>query len=58
MLEHDFNELDNDYITLQSKYILTKDASQISENLEKLAELGQINAITSYYIFMAYAGKT
>ena len=50
MLEYDFNELDNDFISLWSKYLLTNDTSKIMKNITKLAELGQINAIQSYYI--------
>lgn len=58
MLEYNFNELDDDFITLWSRYLLSYDATQIAADLEKLAELGQINAIQSYYLFLADAGKT
>ena len=50
MLEYDFNKLDNDFITLWSKYILWNDASSIIKPLERLAEKGQINAIQSWYL--------
>lgn len=50
MLEYDFNELDNDFITLWSKYILWNDTSSIIKPLERLAEMGQINAIQSWYL--------
>ena len=50
MLEYDFNELDNDFITLWSKYILWNDATSIIKPLERLAEMGQINAIQSWYL--------
>lgn len=51
MLEYNLNTLDNDFITLWSKYILTSDTSYIIKDLEKLAELGQINAVQSWYLF-------
>ncbi len=52
MLESNFTDLDNDFITLWSNYILTEDYSIIKDDLEKLAELGQVNAIQSYYLFL------
>ncbi len=52
MLEFNFTELDNDFITLWSKWILTHDYNLIKNNLEKLAELGQVNAVQSYYLFL------
>lgn len=50
MLEYGFNELDNDFVTLWSKRIVSGEDSLIFEDLTKLAELGQINAIQSWYI--------
>ena len=50
MLEYDFNELDDDFITLWANYILWNDASRIIEPLERLAEMGQINAIQCWYL--------
>lgn len=58
MIEKEVSQLDQDFITVWSKYILL-DKNSIDENvlheikkeLEKLARLGQINAIQSYYIF-------
>jgi len=50
MLEYDFNELDNDFITIWSKYFLTNDKTAIKEYVEALAELGQINAVQSWYL--------
>ena len=50
MLEYNFNDLDNDFITLWSDYILNNDKSKIHNNLVKLAENGQINAIQCYYV--------
>ena len=58
MLEYNFNELDDDFITLWSRYLLSHDETQIAADLEKLAELGQINAIQSYYLFLVNARKT
>ena len=51
MLEYEFTDLDNDFITLWSKYIVTKDSSIIINDLQKLARLGQINAVQSWYLF-------
>lgn len=51
MLEYEFSDLDNDFITLWSKYIVTKDLSLIVNDLQKLARLGQINAVQSWYLF-------
>ena len=51
MLEHDFTELDNDFITLWSKYIVMGEQCAIYDELTKLAELGQINAVQSWYLF-------
>lgn len=50
MLEEDFNELDNDFITLWSNKILTNNTSKIMPPLKQLAEQGQINAVQSYYL--------
>ncbi len=50
MLEYDFNELDNDFITLWSKYIMTGGDMRLCKDIEQLAELGQINAIQSWYL--------
>lgn len=54
MLEYDFTELDNDFVTIWSKYFLTHDESIIRDMLEALAELGQINSVQSYYLFNKY----
>lgn len=52
MLEENFTPLDDDFITLWSKYIVSNENyHEISCELEKLAELGQINAIQSWYLF-------
>lgn len=51
MLEYNFNELDNDYITCWCKYLLTGDKKLVMKELEGLAELGQINAIQNWYLF-------
>ena len=48
MLENDFGELDNDFITLWSRFLLSANF-EIFKQIEKLAELGQINAVQSYY---------
>ncbi len=50
MLEYGFNELDNDFVTLWSKKIVSGEDSLIFRDLTKLAELGQINAIQSWYL--------
>lgn len=50
MLEYDFNDLDNDFITLWSNYMLYNDTTSIIKPLRILAEKGQINAIQSWYV--------
>ena len=57
MLENNFNELDNDFVTIWSRYIVNHDEAQIMNDLEKLAELGQINAIQSYYLILGLREK-
>lgn len=51
MLEYDFGALDDDFITVWSMFILTQDYGCIKGSLEKLAEMGQINAVQSWYLF-------
>lgn len=51
MLEYDFGVLDDDFITVWSMFILTQDYNCIKGHLEKLAEMGQINAVQSWYLF-------
>ena len=50
MLEYDFNELDNDFITIWSKYLLYPSGG-VPYGLEELSCLGQINAIQSILLF-------
>ncbi len=50
MLEYGFNELDNDFVTLWSKKLVSDEDFLIFRDLTKLAELGQINAIQSWYL--------
>ena len=50
MLEEDFSQLDDDFITLWSNKILTNNTSKIMPPLKQLAEQGQINAVQSYYL--------
>ena len=50
MLDKDFNEYDNDYITLWSNYCVNRSAKRIHNYIEALAELGHINAINCYYL--------
>lgn len=45
------SKLDNDYITLWSDFILYGPSDSFRENLTRLAELGQINAIQSWLLF-------
>lgn len=51
MFENIFTELDNDFITIWSKILLLrkKDGLDIFNDLERLAELGQVNAVQAYY---------
>ena len=50
MLEYDFNQLDDDFITLWSNFVLYHDTSAIIEPLQRLAEKGQVNAIQCWYL--------
>ena len=50
MLEYNFNELDNDFITLWSHYCLYHDTAAIINPLRQLAHKGQINAIQCWYL--------
>lgn len=54
MLEKDFNELDNDFITLWSMFFRQekiKFEGKLAEYIEYLAEMGQVNALQSYYLY-------
>lgn len=52
MLEHKekLTELDDDFITIWSNYIIYQDKDIILPFLENLAENGQVNAIQSWYL--------
>ena len=51
MLEYGaLTKFDDDYITVISDYMLHQDKSRVIDNITKLAELGQFNAIQTYYI--------
>ena len=50
MLEYNFNQLDDDFITLWSNFVLYHDTSLIIEPLQRLAEKGQVNAIQCWYL--------
>lgn len=53
MTETNFTELDNDFITLYSKMNLTRIVTPYDfEYLEKLAEMGQIQAQEIYYTLL------
>lgn len=51
MLDRDFNELDNDYITLWSRMYLNWPSEYVQPYLDCLAELGQPNALAAYYVY-------
>ncbi len=52
MLEKDFNELDNDFVTIWSNYLVYPNEYYTSpKGLEELAILGQTNAIQSVLLF-------
>ena len=51
MLEYNFTELDNDFITLWSRYIVTDKIVLDMNALQELAEKGQINAVQKWYWF-------
>ena len=51
MLYKNFNQLDSDYITLKSKFLLTENLKEFLKGIEILAEKGQVNAIQEYYFF-------
>ena len=52
MIETNFNDLDDDFITLWSRYFLTNNYNEIKSDIIRLAEKGQINAIAMYYGFL------
>jgi len=49
MIEKDFKEIDNDFITMWCKKLLGEELFE--SEIEKLAEMGQLNAIQVYYGF-------
>ena len=51
MLEYKVHELDNDFITCWCKYLLAGYNESTINELEKIAEKGQINAIQNWYLF-------
>jgi len=51
MLEYDFNDIDDDFITCWSKYLLTGDPNVMMKDLQLLAKKGQINAVSYWYSF-------
>ncbi len=57
MIETNFDELDDDFITLWTRQFLSNDFTQIENEMEKLAELGQVNAINAYYVIAINADK-
>ena len=50
ILEYNFNKLDDDFITLWARFILGRQEAALTKQIESLAELGQINAIQSWYV--------
>lgn len=58
MIELDeLNEFDNDFITLWSDYFLNQDASKVIKPLEKLAEMGQINAVQTWLLLKKFEDR-
>ena len=56
MLEVDFNELDNDFITAWSRYLTGKDKDKAIDVIKILAERGQRDALSAYFtIFGRYS---
>ena len=51
MIEKDFSPIDDDFITFWSRYMTTDDLPSLNffETLEKLAELGQVDALQKCY---------
>ena len=49
MIEENFSELDGDFVKVCSRCILNGTMSGHEKDIEKLAELGQINAIIEYF---------
>lgn len=50
MLYRDFNELDNDYITIWSRLYCGVSMDEIKKYIRPLAELGQVNAVQNFYM--------
>ncbi len=51
MLHKKFSKLDKDYIILHSKYLVDNNKQAYFNRIEKLASLGQLNAIQDFYKF-------
>ncbi len=49
MLHKKFSDLDRDYIILHSKYLVDNNKKDYFNKIEKLAGLGQLNAIQDFY---------
>lgn len=49
MLEKDFTELDNDFITLYSRLFCTYPFEEVKKDLNFLARLGQLDAVAMHY---------
>lgn len=50
MLEYNFTQLDDDYVTVHSRYLITCDVNLVIDDIEKLAEKGQLNAMRFWYL--------
>jgi len=50
MIEYDFTELDNDFITVWANYLMYKDKKRTMPELTELAENGQVNAVQKWII--------
>ena len=57
MLYRDFNELDNDYITICSRLYCGVSMDEIKKYIRPLAELGQVNAVQNFYMSRGERGK-
>lgn len=51
MLEYNFTQLDDDFITFWAKYLTSKEGVDFHKELQYLAKKGQINAVQNWYLY-------
>jgi len=51
MIEHDFTQLDDDFITFWSRFLTANDQVDFHKELKYFARKGQINAVQNWYLY-------